>query len=43
MVEMNVCAHSGKLCEDYYRNRPAVMGKVKMTEFAKQFVAAFQM
>jgi uncharacterized protein YbjT (DUF2867 family) len=42
MVEMNASARSGTLREDYYRNRPAVMGKVKMTEFAKQFAAAFQ-
>jgi uncharacterized protein YbjT (DUF2867 family) len=41
MVEMNASARSGTLREDYYRNRPALMGKVKMTEFAKEFAAAF--
>ena len=27
--------------EDYYRNKPTIMGKVKMTDFAKEFTAAF--
>jgi uncharacterized protein YbjT (DUF2867 family) len=40
MVEMYANARSGTLCEDYYCNRPT-MGKVKMTEFAKEFAAAF--
>jgi len=31
----------GALEEDYYRNRPALMGKVKLTDFAKEFAAAF--
>lgn len=41
-VEMNASIHSGALEEDYYRNRPAVMGKVKLTDFAKEFAAAFK-
>jgi len=41
LVEMNASIHSGALEEDYYRNRPAVMGKVKLTDFAKEFAAAF--
>jgi uncharacterized protein YbjT (DUF2867 family) len=40
-VEMNASMHSGELFEDYYRNRP-VMGSVKLTEFAKEFAAAFK-
>ena len=40
-VEMNASTHSGALEEDYYRNRPALMGKVKLTDFAKEFAAAF--
>jgi nucleoside-diphosphate-sugar epimerase len=31
----------GALEEDCYRNRPALMGKVKLTDFAKEFAAAF--
>jgi nucleoside-diphosphate-sugar epimerase len=39
-VEMNAAIHSGKLYEDYYNNKP-VLGKTKMTDFAKDFAAAF--
>lgn len=42
LVEMYGSLSSGLLGEDYYRNRPAVMGKVKMTDFAKEFAAAFK-
>jgi len=41
IVEMNAGIHSGLIDEDYYRNRPKVMGKVKMKDFAKEFAAAF--
>jgi uncharacterized protein YbjT (DUF2867 family) len=42
LVEMYAGLHSGLLAEDYYKNKPAVMGKVKMTDFAKDFAAAFK-
>ncbi|RDC66182.1 NmrA family NAD(P)-binding protein [Adhaeribacter pallidiroseus] len=42
LVEMYAGLHSGLLAEDYYRNRPAQMGKVKLTDFAREFAAAFQ-
>ncbi|MDR3681249.1 MAG: NAD(P)H-binding protein [Flavipsychrobacter sp.] len=42
LAEMYACAHSGALSEDYFRNRPAVMGKVKLVEFAKEFATAFK-
>ncbi len=42
LVEMYAGLHSGLLAEDYYRNKPAVMGKVKLTDFAKEFAAAFK-
>jgi uncharacterized protein YbjT (DUF2867 family) len=42
LVEMYGALHTGLLAEDYYRNRPAVMGQVKMADFAKEFAAAFQ-
>ncbi len=41
LVEMNACIHAGKLQEDYFRNRPAVMGKVKIADFAKDFAVAY--
>ncbi len=41
LVEMFASQHSGLLTEDYYRNRPAVMGTVKMADFATEFAAAF--
>ncbi|GLU53970.1 hypothetical protein Dfri01_34310 [Dyadobacter frigoris] len=41
MVEMYGSLHSGLLAEDYYRNKPAATGNVKLTDFAKEFAAAF--
>lgn len=40
LVEMYASLQSGLLSEDYFRNRPAVMGKVKLKDFAKEFAAA---
>ncbi len=40
LVEMNAATQTGKLCEDYNRNRPA-LGKVKLTDFAKEFAEVF--
>ena len=41
LVDMFAAQHSGLLTEDYYRNRPAVMGSVKLTDFATEFAAAY--
>jgi uncharacterized protein YbjT (DUF2867 family) len=41
LVEMYASLQSGLLSEDYFRNRPVVMGTVKMTDFAKEFALAF--
>lgn len=41
LVEMYSALHSGLLAEDYYINKPAAMGKVKMKNFAKDFATAF--
>jgi hypothetical protein len=41
LVEMYAGVHSGILLEDYYRHKQTLMGKVKMTDFAKEFAAAF--
>ncbi len=40
MVEMNAAGQTGALYEDYYKNRPK-LGKVKMTDFAKEFAEVY--
>ncbi len=40
LTEMYGALHSGLLAEDYNQNKP-VLGKVKLTEYAKDFAAAF--
>jgi len=40
MAEMFASQHSGLLMEDYYSNKP-VLGKIKATDFAKEFAAAY--
>jgi len=42
LVEMNANMHNGPFFDDYYHNRPAVMGKVKLKEFTKEFAAVFE-
>ncbi len=39
-VEMNAGIHSGKIAEDYNLHKPT-LGKVKLTEFAKEFAAVY--
>lgn len=41
LVEMYAGLYNGSLGEDYYRNRPVVMGKVKLTNYAKEFAAIY--
>jgi uncharacterized protein YbjT (DUF2867 family) len=41
LVEMYAGLHTGLLSEDYKRNKPAVMGKIKLADFAKEFATAF--
>jgi uncharacterized protein YbjT (DUF2867 family) len=40
LVELGEATHTGALREDYELNLP-VMGKIKLTDFAKEFAAAF--
>jgi uncharacterized protein YbjT (DUF2867 family) len=40
MVEMNASTQTDALYEDYYHNRPT-LGKVKLTDFAKEFAAVY--
>lgn len=37
LVEMYASLQNGLLSEDYFSNRPAVVGKVKLRDFAKEF------
>lgn len=39
-VAMNVGVRDGSLYDDFYKNKP-VLGKVKLTDFAKDFAAAY--
>ncbi len=39
-VEMNAAMHNGTLFADYYSKKP-VLGKVKMTDYAKEFAAVY--
>jgi uncharacterized protein YbjT (DUF2867 family) len=41
-IEMGSSAHSGALREDYERNKPIRMGKIKAEYFAKEFAAVFK-
>lgn len=41
LIEMYAGLHSGLLAEDYYRKKPAVLGKVKLADFAKEFAEAY--
>ncbi len=42
LVDMYEALHTGLLSADYFNNRPAIMGKVKLADFAKEFAAAFK-
>jgi uncharacterized protein YbjT (DUF2867 family) len=40
-AEMGTATRENKLWEDYSQHKPAVLGKRKLTEFAKEFAAAY--
>lgn len=40
-VEMGDAIHSGKMQEDYWKNRPATLGKVKLDDFARKFASVY--
>ena len=40
-AEMGNAVHSGKMGEDYWKHRPASLGKIKLADFAKTFAAAY--
>ncbi|MBN9385487.1 MAG: NmrA family NAD(P)-binding protein [Chitinophagaceae bacterium] len=41
LVELYACYHSGELSKDYERNKPKEFGKIKLTDFAKEFARGF--
>lgn len=41
LVEMNACLHKGTLQEDYYRNKPRILGKVTLKDFSRDFAASY--
>lgn len=41
MVEMYASVHDGILSADYFKNRPAAFGKVKVKDFARDFAMAY--
>jgi uncharacterized protein YbjT (DUF2867 family) len=38
---MGAAIRNGSIQEDYWKNKPSVMGKIKLEEFAKEFAAAY--
>jgi uncharacterized protein YbjT (DUF2867 family) len=40
-VELGVALRNGKAQEDYWKNKPAQLGKVKLEDFAKEFVGVY--
>jgi hypothetical protein len=40
-VDLGASIHSGVMRQDYELHKPAVMGKVKLEDFAKEFAAVF--
>ena len=41
LVEMYASLQSGLLSEDYFQNRPSIMGKVKLKDFAEEFASRY--
>jgi uncharacterized protein YbjT (DUF2867 family) len=42
LTEMNITMHNGSLFDDYNKNKPAVLGKIKMNDFAKEFAIKYK-
>jgi uncharacterized protein YbjT (DUF2867 family) len=40
-IEMGQALHTGKMTEDYQKNHPGSLGKIKLEDFAKQFAAVY--
>ena len=42
LVELNAAIHSGIMLQEYDKQKPTVMGHVKVEDFAKEFAAAYK-
>lgn len=40
-TEMNAAMHNGSLFEDYFKSKPAILGNVKIKDFAKEFAIKY--
>ena len=40
-AEMGHALHTGAMSEDYWKNRPSVLGKIKLADFATTFAAVY--
>jgi hypothetical protein len=40
-VELGSSLRSGKMQEDYWKNKPSTLGKVKLEDFTKEFLAVY--
>ena len=40
-TEMGAALNSGKMMEEYWKNKPSVLGKVKLDDFAKVFASVY--
>ncbi len=40
-VEMGDALHSGRMMEDYWKNHPSALGKVKLEDFARTFASVY--
>jgi hypothetical protein len=40
-TEMNVAMHDGSLFEDYFKNKPDNLGKIKIKDFAEEFAIKY--
>ncbi|SHG30900.1 SDR family oxidoreductase [Flavobacterium johnsoniae] len=41
LVEMYAALYNGTLAQDYLKNKPAVLGKTKLTDYAEEFAAIY--
>jgi uncharacterized protein YbjT (DUF2867 family) len=42
LLELNAAIHNGSMWQGYAQHRPAMLGEVKLENFAQEFAAAFQ-
>jgi uncharacterized protein YbjT (DUF2867 family) len=42
LLELNAAIHNGSMWQGYAQHRPAILGEVKLEDFAQEFAAAFE-